>query len=135
MYNLYLVTTHQSWYWYSSFLTNLNLTVDDHQQWKKREQNCPLVKQASESFDNSIIDGKFLCVCTEIWSFDNKEDLMNFYNNYTSDDSELNLNRPYAWKDGAVAVKNAGAEFKFYIKNKDNTEELLYNNSDYLVAV
>lgn len=127
MYELYIVTTHTSWNWWFTFLKQFNITNGDFLAWQRQITEASTAKSYNFSM-NEVAKS----IGTDRWTFSTKEDLIEFYNNYSSDDSAVNYNRAYPWNVMMDLINQAGVGIKIYSLDPSGVEEVLYNNQSLL---
>lgn len=127
MYELYIVTTHTSWDWWFTLLKQFNTTNDDFLVWQRQITEASTAKSYNFSM-NEVAKS----IGTDRWTFSTKEDLIEFYNTYSSDDSAVNYNRAYPWNTMIDLINQAGVGIKIYSLDPSGVEEVLYNNQSLL---
>ena len=127
MYELYIVTKHTSWDWWDSLLPQFNTTNNDFLAWQRQITESSTAKSYNFSI-NGLTNG----VAIDRWTFLTKEDLIEFYNNYSSNDSTVNYNRAYPWNVMMDLINQAGVSIRIYSIDPNGIEEVIYDNQSLL---
>jgi hypothetical protein len=124
MYELYIVTTHESWDWWFTSLSRFNTTNEDFLSWQKKITESSNAK--SYNFNINSLNN----VATDLWTFSTKDELLDFYKMYSSEDSNVNYNRLYPWGQMLDLITQAGASIEIYLVDSMGIKEVIYNNTD-----